>query len=94
MDLEELTLRYEVFNATKEEHLKEMAIYDYNLANLIGYSVNRFINAGKMPALYEIYPSLFEDNSEEEKLQKQMAQVKAFAIQWNNKYEETINNGK
>lgn len=47
---------------------KQQAQFDYSLADLIGISVARVLDSGnKFPAIYEVYPNLFE----EEKRQKE-----------------------
>ena len=73
---------------------KRQASNDYILADLIGRSISRVYNsANKMPALYEAYPSLFEKDVEEEKIQKQKDAVSAarfrqFAQLTNKRFEE------
>ena len=53
---------------------QEKASHNYILADLIGRSISRlYSSSGKMPAIYEAYPSLF--NSEE--VQQQQAEQKA-----------------
>lgn len=58
---------------------KRQAVYNYILADLIGYSVSRIHNKNnKMPTLAETYPSLFDTEEEQEKQeQNQMKRFKA-----------------
>lgn len=73
---------------------KRKATCDYILADLIGRSVSRIYNsANKLPALYEAYPSLFEKEVEEERIQKQKdamsaARFRQFAQLTNKRFKE------
>lgn len=81
----------------KKRAEKRKAAFDYTLADLIGHSVARAYNsANKMPALYEAYPSLFDREAEEEKIQEKKDELstlrfKQFANSFNKKYEEVAN---
>ena len=78
--------------ASKQRQEKRQASFDYILADLIGRSVSRIYNStNKMPALYEAYPSLFDKEAEEEKIQEQKDEVSAirfrqFARSYNEKF--------
>ena len=76
-----------------QEKNKNRAIFDYNLAELIGRSVARLFNTNnKMPTLAEAYPGLFSQEQEKENIQKQKEELYAlrfrqFAASYNQKYE-------
>lgn len=80
--------------ATKKRQEKRQAQFDYTLADLIGHSVARAYNSSnKMPALYEAYPTLFNKEAEEEKIQEKKDEISAirfrqFALSYNKKYKE------
>lgn len=73
---------------------KEKASFDYALADLIGRSIARiYSSSNKMPTIAEAYPSLFEQEEVEEKLQEKRenlfaAQLRQFAQAHNNKLKE------
>ena len=73
---------------------KERALFDYLLADLIGKSVSRiYSNSAKMPELYEVYPSLFEQEDIEEKKQEQRdtlsaLRFKQFAQSYNKRFKK------
>ena len=73
---------------------KERAVFDYLLADLIGKSVSRiYSNSAKMPELYEVYPSLFEQEDIEEKKQEQRdtlsaLRFKQFAQSYNKRFKK------
>ena len=54
-------------NETEINSLKELAAMNYHLANLIGLSVARLTDKdAKYPSLYEAFPTLFEEEIEEQ----------------------------
>ena len=73
---------------------KERAVFDYLLADLIGKSVSRiYSNSARMPELYEVYPSLFEQEDIEEKKQEQRdtlsaLRFKQFAQSYNKRFKK------
>ena len=73
---------------------KERALFDYLLADLIGKSISRiYSNSAKMPELYEVYPSLFEQEDIEEKKQEQRdtlsaLRFKQFAQSYNKRFKK------
>lgn len=81
----------------KKRAEQRRASFDYTLADLIGHSVARAYNSNnKMPALYDAYPSLFDKEKEEEKLQEAKDEVSAlrfkqFANSFNKKFREVAN---
>ena len=70
---------------------KQLAAFDYILADAVGRSVSRiYSSSAKMPKLYEIYPSLFdtEEIQEQEQIRRDNVSVlrfKQFANAFNNK---------
>lgn len=71
---------------------REKATFNYILADLIGRSVSRIYNSSnKIPPIYEVYPSLFSAEEEQEALQKKKAELsvlrfRQFAETHNKKY--------
>lgn len=65
-----------IASAKRKEQRK--ASFDYVLADLIGRSVARAYNStNTMPSLAEAYPSLFNKEEEEEKIQEQKDKLSA-----------------
>lgn len=78
MTFAEIDRAIESKNRTSLAEEKRKASYDYILADLIGRSVSRVYNsANKMPALYDAYPSLFDKEAEEERIQEQKDRASA-----------------
>ena len=72
MTISEITRMAKSKQRTTITASKERAMFDYLLADLIGKSVSRiYSNSARMPELYEVYPSLFEQEDIEEKKQEQ-----------------------
>lgn len=73
---------------------KRKASFDYVLADLIGRSISRIhSSSGRMPSLSEAYPSLFDQEAEEEEIQKKKDELSAlrfrqFAQSYNKKLRE------
>lgn len=71
---------------------QEKATFDYILADLIGRSISRVYSSGnKMPSIAEAYPSLFEAEEiqrkvEEKKKELSVLRFKQFAQTHNDKY--------
>lgn len=68
--------------------LKNKAIFDYKLANMIGISF-----ANKLPDIWEFYPTLFNSEEEIEKREKKQAELSAlrfinFAESFNKRFTE------
>lgn len=68
--------------------LKNKAIFDYKLANMIGISF-----ANKLPDIWEFYPTLFNSEEELEKREKKQAELSAlrfinFAESFNKRFTE------
>lgn len=100
MTLAEVHRAIESNNRLIMDKAKQKAISDYILADLIGKSVSRIYNsANKMPALYEAYPSLFDAEVEQERIQKQKDELSAirfrqFAQFTNKKFKEGETNNE
>ena len=94
MTFGELTRLIDSKKRVQKEEQKQKAIFDYTLANMIGYSVARIHSSkNKMPTLNEAYPALFEDvaNSEEaQAAQKELSilRFKLFAQSYNTRYKD------
>lgn len=92
MTIAELSRAIESHNRRKKEQERAQASFDYLLADTIGKSIARiYSSSAKMPELYEVYPSLFDN--EEMKAQKQakreelsILRFKQFAAAHNQKY--------
>lgn len=76
MTIAELSRYFSSYQRAQKRRQQEQASYDYILADLIGRSVSRIYNkSGKMPEIYEAYPSLFESADIEEKRKEQKTQL-------------------
>lgn len=73
---------------------QRQASYDYILADLIGRSVARVhSSANRYPPIYEVYPTLFDNEEVIQKQQEKKAELSAlrfkqFAQSYNAKYKE------
>ena len=94
MTISEITRMAKSKQRTTITASKERAVFDYLLADLIGKSVSRiYSNSAKMPELYEVYPSLFEQEDIEEKKQEQRdtlsaLRFKEFAQSYNKRFKK------
>lgn len=94
MTISEITRMAKSKQRTTITASKERAMFDYLLADLIGKSVSRiYSNSAKMPELYEVYPSLFEQEDIEEKKQEQRdtlsaLRFKQFAQSYNKRFKK------
>ena len=92
MTISEITRMAKSKQRTTITASKERAMFDYLLADLIGKSVSRiYSNSARMPELYEVYPSLFEQEDIEEKKQEQRdtlsaLRFKQFAQSYNKRF--------
>ena len=78
MTLAELTRAIESKKRVMDTEAREKACFDYILADLIGRSISRlYSSSGKMPELYEAYPTLFDNEEIEVKKQQQKAELSA-----------------
>lgn len=94
MTISEITRMAKSKQRTTITESKERAMFDYLLADLIGKSVSRiYSNSARMPELYEVYPSLFEQEDIEEKKQEQRDNLSAlrfkqFAQSYNKRFKK------
>ena len=94
MTISEITRMAKSKQRTTITASKERAVFDYLLADLIGKSVSRiYSNSARMPELYEVYPSLFEQEDIEEKKQEQRDTLSAlifkqFAQSYNKRFKK------
>ena len=94
MTIAEITRMAKSKQRTTITESKERAMFDYLLADLIGKSVSRiYSNSARMPELYEVYPSLFEQEDIEEKKQEQRDNLSAlrfkqFAQSYNKRFKK------
>ena len=64
----ELSDTIDAYNNNETNRVKESASLNYNLANLIGFSVARLMDKkAKYPTLQDAYPGLFDDLKVEDK---------------------------
>lgn len=76
---------------------RDQASFDYILADLIGRSVARTMSSSnKMPSVAEMYPSLFDTEEIQEKIQEKKENLSAlrfkqFAQSYNKKFKEVGN---
>lgn len=81
MTIAELVRLIESLKRREKERLREKAVFDYNLANLIGKSMSRIFNSSNTyPELNEAYPDLFD--SEELEKQKQAKRNELSALRF------------
>jgi hypothetical protein len=86
------------FQRREERRLKEKAIFDYKLADLIGISCARIWSKNtNYPEIYEIYPNLFqkeevEGKKEEIRMEKSIERLKDFVMKHNKKLNEEVSN--
>lgn len=102
MTLAELERALASKHRTEKLRLKEKAVFDYKLADLIGRSIARIqSSAHRLPELAEAYPELFDGEEQEAMQHKKEAQkaelsvlrFKLFAMAHNEKYKkEAANN--
>lgn len=95
MTLAELTRAIESKKRQEKERLKELATFNYIQADLIGRSIARlYSSSAKMPQIQDIYPSLFETETEKQKEDKRMEisaiRFRMFAQAYNKKYNKEV----
>jgi hypothetical protein len=78
MSVAELDRYFESRKRVEQKEAKERAYFDYILADLIGRSVSRvYSNQAKLPELYEVYPTLFDNQEAEQQRQEKLAELSA-----------------
>lgn len=94
MTLAEINRAVDVKRKIQKEELQTRASMDYVLADLIGRSIARLhSSSAKMPTLADAYPSLFEKEEVEEKIQEKKDELsslrfKQFAQSFNSRFKE------
>lgn len=94
MTLAELNRAVEAKKRIQKEELKAKASFDYALADLIGKSFARiYSSSASLPSLADAYPSLFDKQEMDEKLQEKKDElsairIKQFAQSFNNRFKE------
>lgn len=94
MTLAEVNRAVEVKRKVQKEELQVQASMDYILADLIGRSVARIrSSSAKLPTLADAYPTLFEKEEVEEKIQEKKDElyalrIKQFAQSFNSRFKE------
>lgn len=87
MTFAEIERHIKAWNERRAMDLRNRATMDHALSHLIGASVGRlFDRKNEMPSLYEAYPGLFGEKSEQDKIDRSVANFKAFAADWNARY--------
>lgn len=72
MSIGEVARRVKSYERTYRRKLKDKASFDWILGNLIGISVGRCLSSDDTyPELYEVYPTIFDNNEIEELKQKE-----------------------
>lgn len=78
MTIGELKRVFASISRAEKRKAKEQAIFDYNLADVIGRSIGRyFASSNKMPDISEVYPTLFDSAEMLEKRQEKQAELSA-----------------
>ena len=88
MTITELQRAVEAKQKVEKLNLKQKAIYDYKLANLIAIGF-----ANKLPEIWEMYPTLFDSEEEIQKREQKQAELSAlrfinFAESFNKRFTE------
>lgn len=92
MTIAELKRVFASISRVEKRKAREQAIFDYNLADVIGRSIGRyFASSNKMPEISEVYPTLFDSAEILQKRQEKQAELSAlrfkqFAQAHNKKY--------
>lgn len=71
MTLSEIMLQSQAFKNAKERELKEKAMFDYNMVQMMKYAVN---SPNKMPKFEDAYP-MFKEKEEAKKVEPQKPYV-------------------
>lgn len=79
MTIAEVSRYIEAYNRRKRREEKDKAINNYILADLIGASVGRLFK-GNFPAIEEVYPTLFEEETKRIQEQKEELSVQRFLL--------------
>lgn len=97
MTLAELERAIASYKRKKKIEAQEKASYDYILGDLIGRSVGRIYSSStKYPEIYEVYPTLFDNQKAIEQRQERQNELSAlrfkqFAESFNRKFKKEGN---
>lgn len=88
MTIAEVIRAVEAKQKVEKLELKQKAIYDYKLANLIAVGF-----ANKLPDIWDMYPTLFDSEEEVQKREQKQAELSAlrfinFAESFNKRFTE------
>ena len=88
MTIAELSRALKIKQKVEKLELKQKAIYDYKLANLIAIGF-----ANRLPDIWEMYPTLFDSEEEIQKREQKQAELSAlrfinFAESFNKRFTE------
>lgn len=96
MTIAELVRAVESKQRVKKQELKEKAVFDYNLANLVGVSISRvYSKSNKYPSIEEAYPTLFsneeiEQAKEQQKMEQSVINFRNFADSFNTRFNKGV----
>lgn len=96
MTIAELNRAIESKKRLQKQQQQDKALFDYTLADLIGRSVARIhSSAAKMPAIEEMYPSLFDveeiqETKQAKKDELTVLRFKQFANSYNKKFKQEV----
>lgn len=78
MTIGELTRAFKSLQRVEKQRAREKAIFDYNLADMVGRSMARlYSSTATMPDISEIYPSLFDSVEIQQQRQAKQAELSA-----------------
>lgn len=96
MTIAELNRAIESKKRLQKQQQQDKALFDYTLADLIGRSVARIhSSAARMPAIEEMYPSLFDveeiqETKQAKKDELTVLRFKQFANSYNKKFKQEV----
>lgn len=96
MTIAELNRAIESKKRLQKQQQQEKALFDYTLADLVGRSVARIHSStAKMPAIEEMYPSLFDveeiqETKQAKKDELTVLRFKQFANSYNKKFKQEV----
>ena len=82
------------YQRREEKRLKEKAMFDYKMADLIGFSVGRIWSKDlRYPEIFEIYPTIYPkdeviEQRERIRMENSIQRLKSFVNKHNKKIEE------
>lgn len=97
MTLAEVERYLQSYQRREDIRMKEKAMYDYKLADMIGVSISRIFAKGnpRYPEIYEVYPGIYEkdfieERKEQAKINKSIERLQQFADKHNKKLIEEV----